>query len=259
MSEDFISLKMLIVSEAAAERELVRRAALQASVLIDVTEIAAASDVNATLEALKRDNYDAIFLDSRMPKASRQEVLDAAREANGRPLTILVGAAEMKTREVLTDGLAVDGVLAKPIEMQELEGLLANCVRARLPNRALIVDDSSTMRSVIRKVLQASRFRFEADEAEAGAAAIEQVAKQHFDMIFLDCHMPGLDGFATLVEVRRMRPDTKVVMMTGTRDVRIEDRAHAEGARDFLYKPFFAKDIDAVLNRLFGLMRPRWN
>jgi FixJ family two-component response regulator len=78
-------------------------------------------------------------------------------------------------------------------------------------------------------------------------------------MIFLDCHMPGLDGFATLDEIRRARPDAKVVMMTGTRDVRIEDRAHAEGARDFLYKPFFAKDIDAVLNRLFGLMRPRWN
>ena len=259
MSEDFISLKMLIVSEAAAERELVRRAALQASVLIDVKEVAVAGDAKAAVEALKQDNFDAIFLDSRMPKASRQEVLDAARTADGRPLTILVGAAEMKTREVLTDGLAVDGVLAKPIEMGELESLLANCVRARLPNRALIVDDSSTVRSVIRKVLQASRFRFEAEEADAGAAAIERAAKQHFDMIFLDCNMPGLDGFATLSEIRRTRPDTKVVMMTGTRDARIEDRAHAEGARDFLYKPFFAKDIDAVLSRLFGLMRARWN
>ena len=65
--------------------------------------------------------------------------------------------------------------------------------------------------------------------------------------------MPGLDGFATLAVLKRAHPDIKVVMMTGTRDVRIEDRARAEGATDFLYKPFFAKDIDAVLNRLFGL------
>jgi FixJ family two-component response regulator len=42
-------------------------------------------------------------------------------------------------------------------------------------------------------------------------------------------------------------------MVTGTRDVRIEDRARAEGAWDFLYKTFFAKDIDAALNRLLGL------
>ncbi len=54
---------------------------------------------------------------------------------------------------------------------------------------------------------------------------------------------------------RRAHPDMKVVMMTGTRDHRIEDRARAEGAKDFLFKPFFAKDIDAVLNRLFGLAR----
>jgi hypothetical protein len=47
--------------------------------------------------------------------------------------------------------------------------------------------------------------------------------------------------------------------MTGTRDTRIEDRARAEGASDFLFKPFFANDVDAVLNRLFGLMRARWN
>jgi FixJ family two-component response regulator len=48
-------------------------------------------------------------------------------------------------------------------------------------------------------------------------------------------------------------------MITGTRDIRIEDRARAGGAADFLYKPFFAKDIDAVLNRAFGLMRQKWN
>ena len=60
--------------------------------------------------------------------------------------------------------------------------------------------------------------------------------------------MPGLDGFARLVELERVQPDIKVIMITGTREVRIEDRARAEGARDFLYKPFFAKDIDAALN-----------
>jgi CheY-like chemotaxis protein len=111
----------------------------------------------------------------------------------------------------------------------------------------------------VHKVLQASRFRHNAEEASEGKAAVERVERQRFDIVFLDCHMPGVDGFATLGQLRRVQPDIKVVMITGTRDMRIEDRARAEGARDFLYKPFFAKDIDAVLNRLFGLMRPRWN
>ena len=259
MSDELVSLNMLIVSEAAMERELMRLMATQASIPIHIVEVAVAGDATAACESLAREAFDVVLFDSRMPKGDRRKLLDASRGASGRPLAILVGAAEMKTREVLTDGLAVDGVLAKPLEEQELRGLFANCIRARLPNRALIVDDSSTVRSVIRKVLQASRFRLEPEEAGEGAAAIERAQQQPFEIIFLDCNMPGLDGFATLAELKRSRPDAKVVMMTGTRDARIEDRARSDGATDFLYKPFFANDIDVVLNRLFGLMRPRWN
>jgi CheY-like chemotaxis protein len=186
-------------------------------------------------------------------------VLQAARAARGRPLVILIGAAKLKTREVLTDGLAVDGVLAKPIVVGEARELIANCVRARLPNWVLVVDDSSKVRSVVCKVLKASRFHLETEQAETGAAALERANKRRFDIIFLDCNLPGLGGFATLDALKRVHPDAKVVMMTGTGDVRLEDRARAEGAKDFLYKPFFAKDIDAVLNRLFGLTRARWN
>lgn len=259
MTDDFISLKMLIVSEAAPERELLRRLAAQASVPIEVTEIEAAADEWAACDALKRERYDVVFLDSRMPKPARQAVLTAVRAAPGRPLAILVGAAALKTREVITDGLEIDGVLAKPIDPKEASDLIANCVRARVPNRVLIVDDSSTVRSVVRKVLQASSFRLEADDAEDGMAAIAKTKGQRFDIVFLDCQMPGLDGFATLAELKRTQPNAKVVMITGTKDFRIEDRAKAEGASDFLFKPFFAKDIDAVLCRVFGLVRPRWN
>jgi CheY-like chemotaxis protein len=258
MNDDLISLNLLIVSETGAERELVRQAALQASIPMQVSELSSA-DAGAIRDILAKAEHDVVFFDSRLPKAERQAVLDAVRAAPGRPLAILIGAAALKTREVLTDGLEIDGVLAKPIEPRELDELIRHCVRARVPSRVLIVDDSSTVRSVIRKVLGGTRYRLEPEEADDGATAIERAKKQRFDIVFLDCQMPGVDGFATLEALKSSHPDTKVVMITGTRDVRIEDRARAEGARDFLYKPFFAKDMDAVLNRLFGLMRPRWN
>jgi CheY-like chemotaxis protein len=259
MKDEFITLRMLMVSGVAQDRALIRRAAIEAAVPIRVEEIDAAADAEAACAALARDAFDAVLFDSRMPKAERQKLIDAAQAAGGRPLTVLIGAAELKTREVLTDGLEVNGVLAKPIEQAELQALIGNCVRARLPSRVLIVDDSSTMRSVIRKVLQASRFRLEAEEVAEGQAAIERAKKENFDIFFLDCHMPGLDGFATLSELKRARPQSKVVMITGTRDPRTEARARADGAADFLYKPFYAKDIDAALNRVFGLLRARWN
>ena len=259
MTADLLSIKIAIVSEVASERELVRQAAEQASFPVDVSDVEVTGDALAMGKSLARDGFDVVFFDSRISKADRQTVLDMLRESPSRPLAMLIGAAELKTRGVLTDGLDVDGTLAKPIDVKEARDLIDRCVRARLRKRVLIVDDSSTVRAVIRKVLQASRFKLEPEEAEDGAVAINLVKKQRYDIAFLDCQMPVIDGFAAIAEFQRIHPDMQVVMITGTRDVRIEDRARASGAKDFLYKPFFAKDIDAVLNRLFGLMLPRWN
>jgi DNA-binding NtrC family response regulator len=257
MRDDFISMKILIVSEAAPERDLLRRVSAEASIPVEASELDTPDDPVAMRELLARENFDVVFFDSRIAKPARQELLDIIRAAPSRPLAILIAPATIKTREVITDGLEVDSALAKPMDLQETRDLIACCIRARLPQRVLIVDDSSTVRSVVRKVLQASRCKLEAEEAADGSAAIELAKKQRFDIVFLDCQMPGIDGFATLNVLKAAHPDMKVVMMTGTRDHRIEDRARKEGAKDFLFKPFFAKDIDAVLNRLFGLAR-RW-
>jgi CheY-like chemotaxis protein len=132
--------------------------------------------------------------------------------------------------------------------------MIDNCARARLPKHVLVVDDSSNVRAVVRKVLQASRFRLEIAEAADGNSAHEQIESRPFDLVLLDCNMPGVDGFATLERFKNSRADIPVVMITSTRDPRIEDRARASGADEFMFKPFYAKDIDTILCRLFGLM-----
>jgi CheY-like chemotaxis protein len=256
MRDDIHTLKILIVSETAQERELVRQAALQASVPIDAAELDALGDRATTIELLAKQNYDVVLFDSRMPKLVRQGLLDLIRAAPSRPLAILIGPATIKTREVFTEGLDVDSALAKPIAIGEAGSLMERCIRARLPKQVLIVDDSPTVRSVVHKVLQASRFKLETQQAEDGSAAVELAKKKRFDIVFLDYQMPGMDGFETFAALKRSHPDIKVVMMTGARDVRVEDRARGQGVHDFLYKPFFAKDIDAVLNKMFGLALP---
>ena len=121
-------------------------------------------------------------------------------------------------------------------------------------SRVLVVDDSATVRTVVRKVLQSSRYRLESEEADGGAAALECAGSRPFDVVFLDCDMPVMDGWATLAELQRSHPKLAVVMMTGANDNRIVDRARTAGAKELLFKPFYPKDIDAVRNRLFGLM-----
>jgi CheY-like chemotaxis protein len=117
----------------------------------------------------------------------------------------------------------------------------------------LVVDDSGTMRSIVRKILSGSRYALEVSEAEEGIAALVQVKTGNFDMVLLDYNMPGLNGLETLAEIKRESPRIAVVMMTSTVDDAIADRARAAGAAAFLKKPFFPKDIDAVLERFYGL------
>lgn len=135
--------------------------------------------------------------------------------------------------------------------------MVERCVRARLPNRVLVVDDSATVRSIVRKIMRASRFSLETEETDEGAAALELVRSGRFDIVFVDCNMPGFDGFTMLTEIKRNHPRVDTVMMTGTRDESIFERARAAGAKGFLVKPFFPQDIDAVLCRLFGLSAPK--
>ena len=69
MTDDLVSFNMLIVSDAPAERDLLRRAALNASFHIEVSEIEKCVDAQPIRSHFLRENVDFIFLDSRMPKA----------------------------------------------------------------------------------------------------------------------------------------------------------------------------------------------
>jgi DNA-binding NtrC family response regulator len=126
-------------------------------------------------------------------------------------------------------------------------------VRAKFPTRVLIVDDSGTMRSIVRKILSASRFALDMQEAAEGFAALEQLRSGKFGLVFLDYNMPGFNGLETLSEIKRESPAVAVVMMTSTLDNAIADRAHAAGALAFLKKPFYPADIERLLERYYGL------
>ncbi len=148
---------------------------------------------------------------------------------------------------------AVDGVVSKPGGLAEARDLVERCIRARRVSRVLLVDDSSTMRSIVRKILASSRFPLEISEAEEGVEALRQIATGRFDIVFLDYNMPQSDGRATLAEIKRQYPRLEVVMITSTAEDAVAERARGAGAAAFIKKPFYPADIDAVLHGIFGL------
>jgi two-component system nitrogen regulation response regulator NtrX len=101
--------------------------------------------------------------------------------------------------------------------------------------RILIVDDEPAIQSALRGVLEDEGYRVSA--VGNGADAVALVAEEAPDLIFLDIWMPGMDGLDTLREIKRLRPDATVIMISGHGTIETAVKATRLGAYDFIEKP----------------------
>lgn len=107
------------------------------------------------------------------------------------------------------------------------------------PLRVLVVDDSATVRAVLRRILGRSDDLTVVAEAADGAEAIEAVLRHQPDVVLMDVEMPVLDGFAATERIMAVRP-TPIVVVTSraNRDeVRTAFEAVRRGAVEVLAKP----------------------
>jgi two-component system, chemotaxis family, chemotaxis protein CheY len=117
----------------------------------------------------------------------------------------------------------------------------------------LVVDDSSVIRKVARRILEG--LEFEIAEAENGEEAIEACRLQIPDAILLDWNMPKMDGYDFLRALRRLPggDKPKVVFCTTENDVAHIARALHAGANEYIMKPF-DKDIVEAKFQEVGLI-----
>src|SRR6184192_328894 len=99
----------------------------------------------------------------------------------------------------------------------------------------LIVDDEPGIQATLRGVLEDEGYRVTA--VGSGADALRVVTDESPDLTFLDIWMERMDGLETLAEVRRLRPDAIVVMISGHGTIETAVKATRLGAYDFIEKP----------------------
>ena len=122
----------------------------------------------------------------------------------------------------------------------------------RLP-RILIVDDDSSVRDLLMEGLADGSCTCAA--AADGTAALAALDRDGFDLVITDVDMPGMDGLELLTEVRRIAPETEVIMLTGVVDVEVAIRAMRAGACDYLTKPFNLAEMRITVERALEKQR----
>jgi CheY-like chemotaxis protein len=248
------SIRMLVADDVQGIRHIFRHVAARSCGLIDLVE---AADGRECVKALSRCDIDLAFIDVYMPEMSGLEALRGARTFGVKTfVTLMSGAPESDQFMDLARQLKAYEFLRKPFGVRQVEAIIETYRRVVGATKVLIVDDSMTVRKVVQKVLAGSIFHMDCYEAPDGETALAFCDRVNFDLIFLDCNMPGLDGLATLDRLRLHNPDAKVVMISGLSDKHYETRALKRGAAAFLAKPFSARDVDTTLHALFGLKLP---
>ena len=116
--------------------------------------------------------------------------------------------------------------------------------------RVLTVDDSASMRALLRSAL-ASR-GFDVEQCEDGQEALEWLASNEVDVIITDINMPRLDGFGLIEKLRAtaLHADRPILVLTTESSDEKKQRARQAGATGWIVKPFDADKLTTALRRV---------
>lgn len=124
-----------------------------------------------------------------------------------------------------------------------------------MANSFLVVDDEALVRSVLKDILLAEDRSRVVDEAADGVEALQKVRARRYDVVLSDIVMPRMDGIELLKALRAECPNMPVVMISAVRDSTRVLGCLADGAWDYITKPFDMAQVLGAVRRALAVSR----
>jgi len=116
-------------------------------------------------------------------------------------------------------------------------------------SQVLIVDDDPALLEALPETLRLRMDDLQVDTSDSGQAALQRIGETDYDALVVDIKMPGMDGLELLTEIKRVRPDTPTILITGHGDHDLAVQALRSGAEDYVTKPIDRDYFVTALNR----------
>ena len=120
--------------------------------------------------------------------------------------------------------------------------------------RILVIDDEAVMRESLAAWLREDGY--EVDTAASGREGIEKARETDYAIYFVDLKMPGgIDGIETMMEVKKLRPEASIVIITAYATVDTAITAMKEGALEYIVKPCNPQEISLLVTRIIKVKK----
>jgi len=213
------------------------------------------------------DRIGLVLVDMKMPVmdgvAFAEHLRDEPALAPARLVMLTSVATDEDARRARAAG--VDLYVAKPVRQQELLRAIQHVAEApvaaagqssMLGARVLVAEDNVVNQEVIKAMLES--LGCEISLASSGGDALNALCRSEFDMVLMDCQMPGMDGFEAVAHFRTgggghfafvNAPQLPIVALTANALVGDAERCLAAGFDDYVSKPFTQRQIEALVRK----------
>ncbi|XKY39002.1 response regulator [Enterovibrio sp. 27052020O] len=221
--------------------------------------------------------YKIVILDKLMPNTDGFSIASKLRNRFGKrcPSLMMITAAPEMHDSVKLESFHIEGYLSRPYKFNDLKNILARILRNQqaqfgvismtgektdktLPARQVEVSDSYDGRVLVvedtlvnQRVVQAmlSRLGVDVVVAENGKVALDMCQEDSFDLIFMDCQMPIMDGYqaSRLLREHGYAPQTPIVALTANATAQDRDECLKSGMDDYIAKPVRKADLEKMI------------
>ncbi|GEM_PF-859705 len=273
------NMRILIVDDNAVSRRI-----LEGQTRAWGMQPRSVGSAKEALEVMQRafERYPIALLDVMMPETDGIELAHLIKKDPALADTLLIFVSSVGSRTDFAERLAnldFGDWLTKPVPESMLYDAIVRVLsrlakppasvteagktapgRFHLPPgvsaRVLLAEDNPLNQKVAK--LQLSKFGLEVDTVANGLEALDAVARHHYDLIFMDCQMPEMDGYEVTRELRRREgsgPRSTIIAMTAHALPGDREKCLAAGMDAYVSKPVTHEALNAVLAEVFAVQR----
>lgn len=125
-----------------------------------------------------------------------------------------------------------------------------------MPQRILVIDDELDMLMLLRMIIE-DNTKYDVETTNNPSEALKLLTERDYNLVISDLKMPGMDGIELFDELREIKPDVPVIIMTAYGSLETSEEAMKKGVADFITKPFRKDSILFTISRVLELAKIR--